>query len=266
MGSICVGIDIGQKIDPTAIAVVEIEAREDAPTHRYEDYHLVRHLERLPLGTPYPGVARRVAEVLTLMQERQQVTPAAVWLDSTGVGLPVVDLLQAAGVPVTPVYFTHGDRLTRNDTGTITLGKALLVAQMQVLLQSGRILLPKTVEAEALAKELLDYEIKVDEKANDTYGAFKTGTHDDLVTCLGLAVLAAHHGPKLPFAWIRDDPVFRAQFAGQKQASAAPETDQERIARRLAARELAVSATEEPERPHKYGAPLPTPCLPNRWE
>jgi hypothetical protein len=37
-------------------------------------------------------------------------------------------------------------------------------------------------------QELLDYEIRVDENANDKYGAFRVGTHDDLVTALGLAV------------------------------------------------------------------------------
>ena len=40
-----------------------------------------------------------------------------------------------------------------------------------------------------LAKELLDYQIRVSEDANDKYGAFKVVTHDDLVTALGLAVL-----------------------------------------------------------------------------
>ena len=40
-----------------------------------------------------------------------------------------------------------------------------------------------------LAKELLDYEIRVSEDANDKYGAFRVGSHDALVTALGLAVL-----------------------------------------------------------------------------
>jgi hypothetical protein len=31
------------------------------------------------------------------------------------------------------------------------------------------------------------HEIRVSENANDLYGAFKVGTHDDLVTALGLA-------------------------------------------------------------------------------
>jgi hypothetical protein len=99
-----------------------------------------------------------------------------------------VDLLKSADVPVRPVYFTHGDRRSEQRDGSISLGKAWLVSRLQALPQCRCILLPKTLDARVLAQELLDYEIKVDEKANDTYGAFRVGTHDDLVTALGLAV------------------------------------------------------------------------------
>jgi hypothetical protein len=84
------------------------------------------------------------------------------------------------------VYFTHGDR-RKVERGEIKLGKAWLVSRMQALLQSGLLHLPRTAEAEALGKELLDYEIRVTEDANDRYGAFRVGSHDDLVTALGLA-------------------------------------------------------------------------------
>jgi hypothetical protein len=47
----------------------------------------------------------------------------------------------------------------------------------------------ETSEARALARELLDYEIRVSDHASVLAGAFKTGAHDDLVTALGLAVL-----------------------------------------------------------------------------
>lgn len=59
---------------------------------------------------------------------------------------------------------------------------------MQALLQPGLLHLPRTREAEALGKELLDYEIRVSEDTNDRYGAFRVGTHDYLVTALGPAV------------------------------------------------------------------------------
>jgi len=51
--------------------------------------------------------------------------------------------------------------------------------------------LPKTGEAAALTEELLNYEIKVSEDANEQYGAFRVGTHDDLVTAIGLATQGA---------------------------------------------------------------------------
>ncbi len=185
MGSVTVGIDVGQKHDPTAIAVVEGEAR--AREGRAEVYHVVRHLERLPLGTPYPGVATRLGALATGLRDRG--TPAGeIYVDATGVGLPVVDTIKAAGVRCVPVYFTYGDRRVVQQDGTVSLGKAWLVSRLQVLLQTGLILLPKTAEAQALAKELMDYEIRVDQDANDKYGAFTVGSHDDLVTALGLAV------------------------------------------------------------------------------
>ncbi len=212
MGAVIIGVDIGQKHDPTAIAVAEVESRQAGAYA--EEYYLIRHLERLPIGTPYPAVVTRLGDVVNNTRKRGMVAAAdaaarvafdpsitayrsagvplprlALYVDATGVGQPVVDLLAHVGVPVTAVYFTHGDRRTvSEDHKTVSLGKAWLVSRLQALLQTGRILLPSTPEARQLAKELLDYEIRVDEKANDTYGAFKVGTHDDLVTALGLAV------------------------------------------------------------------------------
>ena len=72
MPQVAVGVDVGQKRDPTAITVVAPEFRE--ADGRCEDYHLVRFLERLPLGTPYPQVASRVQTVIANIR-RQARTP-----------------------------------------------------------------------------------------------------------------------------------------------------------------------------------------------
>jgi hypothetical protein len=64
-----------------------------------------------------------------------------------------------------------------------------VVSRLQDLLQSGRVHLPRIAEAEALAKELLDYEIRISEDANERYGAFRVGSYNDLVTALGLATM-----------------------------------------------------------------------------
>lgn len=182
MGAVIqIGVDIGQKIDPSALAVAEIEKQGKA-------YHyLMRHIERLPLGTPYPAVVARLVAVKKSLAERG-IRDVRWWVDSTGVGQPVVDLLQAAGIYPTAVYLTGNDKAVRDDNGqTLRLGKPLLVSRLQVLLQCGRIHLPKTPEAGALADELLNYEIRVSDEGQDSYGAFKVGTHDDLATALGLA-------------------------------------------------------------------------------
>ena len=216
MGLINIGVDMGQKRDPSAIAVVEVvELEYRGP--KEEDHWLIRHLERLPLGTPYPEVAERLGKVIasarTKGYEKAQAEAEAkaraeaartgfppvigkvwapgfhVYADATGVGQPVVDIMKAAGQRVTAVFFTYGDKRTV-ENGTVTLGKGYLVSRLQALLQTNRLHLPRTPEAATLAEELLNYEIKVDPDGDAKFGAFKVGRHDDLVTALGLAVQA----------------------------------------------------------------------------
>jgi hypothetical protein len=182
-----IGLDLGQRRKPSALCVVQIQERR-GPNDRRNDHFLVRHLERLPAGSTYPEVARRTAEVVEEIRSRTEECP---WLyvDATGLGDPVVNLLrdEVPGVSIRPVYFTHGDRRS-SDGADIRLGKAWLVARLKTLLQTGELHLPRTAEAETLARDLLDFEIEVREDANERYGAFRVGRHDDLVTALGLAV------------------------------------------------------------------------------
>ena len=202
MGAVTVGVDVGQRRDPTAIAVVEQEERRST-----ENHHMVRYLERLPLGSPYPAVAERVAAVVQGVHLVTSGEAPILYVDATGVGTPVVDVLRAASVgdlaQLKAVFFNHGDR-RKVERGEVRLGKAWLVARMQTLLQSGLLHLPRNAEAQVLAQELLDYEIRITEDANDRYGAFRVGAHDDLVTALGLATQEDRGG-----GWstsYRDDP------------------------------------------------------------
>ena len=169
-------------------------------TNQSEVHHIVRHLERLPIGTPFPEIARRAAEVSAGIEHRAGYGPE-IFVDATGLGQPMVDLLDEA-MPrvraISAVFFTHGDRRIETRSGLTTevqLGKAHLVCRLQTLLQCQRLHLPRTPEAETLAQELLEYEIRVESDANEHYGAFRVGTHDELVTALGLAVQRDPVGP-----------------------------------------------------------------------
>lgn len=213
-GIVVVGVDVGQKVDPTAIVVVEqVEHVTDPgrlalPTGRpgiayaqdvrrigrqTETIHTARHLQRLPLGMPYPQVAAQVAGVVEGLVRRGIARPR-IMVDSTGVGQPVVDILRERlgkhAADLIAATFTHGERHTQDDRARLaSVGKAYLVSRLQALLQTQRLKLPQTPEAEALARELQNYEIRIDDDANDRYGAFRVGTHDDLVTALGLCVV-----------------------------------------------------------------------------
>ena len=190
------GVDIGQKREPTAICVAELDARM-TENREIENHFLVRHLERLPPGTSYPDVAGRLSEMTEGTRQRSDQHPV-VYVDVTGLGQPIINLLRrkVSGFgSIVPVYFNHGDQRSM-ENGHIRLGKAYLVSRLQTLLQTGGLHLPRTAESEKLAQELLDYEIKVDEHANERYGAFRVGTQDDLVTAVGLAV---HDDPNLWF-------------------------------------------------------------------
>lgn len=200
---VTLGLDIGQKRDPTAICVAEIDPRK--VDKRTDVHFLIRHLERLPLGTPYPQVAERFADLVARVRTKTDLKPT-IFVDATGVGKPVVDIMrdEIQGGKVVEVYFTYGDRRVETKEGhqlRVSLGKAFLVSRLQALLQTGRLHIPRTAEARALTEELLNYEIRVDDNANDRYGAFRVGTHDDLVTALGLAVQVDHPVNRVTVTW-----------------------------------------------------------------
>jgi hypothetical protein len=192
---ISIGLDLGQKHDPTAIVVVQ------TGFDGKEWHHQARFLQRMPLGTSYPDVVKRVSmvasnAVVSFSREMWQNRGIRIeyyprlYVDATGLGQPVIDLLKGINMTVSkihPCYFTHGDRRIVSSNREIKIGKAWLVSRLQVLLQSGRLHIAKSAESEALIQELLDYEIRISEDSNTKYGAFSVGSHDDLVTALGLA-------------------------------------------------------------------------------
>ena len=71
------------------------------------DEWVVRHLERMPLGTAYTAVTARVVE---LAQHKALVGNCRLVVDATGVGMPVVDMLRAArpGCEIAAVLITGG--------------------------------------------------------------------------------------------------------------------------------------------------------------
>lgn len=184
---ILIGLDIGQKRTRTALCIAETEQR--LVGGRRECHYLIRFLERLPLGTSYLETAERLTAIETGIIAKTG-KPPVLYIDVTGLGQPVIDLLEQRlqQSRLVAVYFTHGDQWVETGWNTIKLGKAFLVTKLQTLLETGALHLPRTTQAITLAQELREFEIPIIEQANDLQGAFRVGSHDDLITALGLSV------------------------------------------------------------------------------
>lgn len=188
-----VGVHVAQGREFSAIAVAQIESRRDEDREKSKpDWHYtVRFLERLSPGTSYPKLASRLGEVCANVTRLAGGRPTLV-VNVTGLGSPVADFLKdevSDADRVWAVHFNHGaERGEDRDRREVVLGKAYLVSRIKVLLVRGYLQLPETPDARKLAEELLEYEIRPGQVANDLPGAFKVGTRDELVTAVGLAV------------------------------------------------------------------------------
>jgi hypothetical protein len=191
------GCDFGQANDFTALNVLE-KHREDKTTVEQKGFeppayttttrtmfHL-RHLQRLKLGTSYPDVVNIVGTMLKSLPQAKNA-PALV-VDATGVGRPVVDLMQKAGLRPIAVTITGGFDENRVLSNEWKIPKRNLVSTLAVLLQSGRLkVAPDLREAETFIGELSNFKVKISATGHDSYNAWRESIHDDLVLSVALA-------------------------------------------------------------------------------
>jgi phage FluMu gp28-like protein len=176
-----VGVDLGQRQDYTAIAVVE----------RGESL-MVRHVERVALGTPYPMVVAHLREMVSRPEVRGR---CALAVDETGLGGPVVEMLRAAGLgcEITAVTITGGERERRGGGLSASVPKRDLIAGVQVALDNGDLVIARRLkELGSLVRELVDVRMTAGLGTGRVrIGADGYGEHDDLVIALALAVWRA---------------------------------------------------------------------------
>ncbi len=189
------GLDLGKRRDPSAVAIVE---REEPAFHRLdyvaylrgqeklEAKFAVRHLERVPLHTSYVLVAEKVRQMVRTPELRGRCT---VVVDAGGVGEAVLDLLRDGRMdcPVVPVMITGGTRV-RCESGVWNVPKRDLIAALQVLLEQKRLTIAADLPgAKALVDEMMSMRARVTPAGNEQMGAWKAGTHDDLALAVAMA-------------------------------------------------------------------------------
>jgi hypothetical protein len=182
------GLDLGQRRDHSALVVVEkIENRRAFMGTEFERL-VVRYVERMALGMPYPQVVERVREIVRCDElapfSNQTRGRCTLTVDATGVGAPVIDMLNAArlGCPVMAVTITGGERASGQ-----CVPKQDLMAELLVLLDSRKLTIGKLREGQRLVKELGEVRAHVNASGRTRLGAERSGEHDDLVIALALA-------------------------------------------------------------------------------
>jgi hypothetical protein len=187
-----VGLDLGQSRDHSALAVVEradlVLDEIDHVTYArlMERRYRVRFLERVALGTPYPNVVERVREVV---RAKPLVGRCTLVVDATGVGAPVVDLLQRAqlGCGIEAVILTGGERESSAE-GVRCVPKQDLLGGLRVMLEKRELGLPvKYGPSRLLVKEMVEMETWMGDRGGRSFGARREGAHDDLVMASALA-------------------------------------------------------------------------------
>jgi len=202
------GVDPGQSIDPTAIAIVRVIEGE-LPVFQ------VGHLERCPLGTPYPGIVWRVRELLNHPLFRGRIELV---LDETGVGKAVRDLFIDQGADPIAVAITGGvDEVEVEADKYYHVPKLLLVSRLRALLDDGRLRIqPNLAETAALLDELQNFQASTTDSGRWRWGA-RAGKHDDLVLAVALAVWRGHIGDLS--VWYK---LGKQTVAAQRRAAMAP--------------------------------------------
>ena len=174
-----IGVDLGERRNPSAIVVLErFEEwpanhtdilRGAGPKRRY----VVRQAERIPLGTPYTEVIRRVKHVVERIASTGR--HCVLIVDEGGPGIPVVERMREAGMGCSLIPYT----ITADQAATgSTVSRTILLTKLQMMVESGELEIAAGCrDSEHLERELIY--LQLDGKCS--------GESDDLAMALALA-------------------------------------------------------------------------------
>ena len=192
-----VGADIGQSPDPSAVVAIkrveELRAKQSPPgtiawdrepqliVSKYQG----QLLKEYPLGTKYDVV---VQDCVKLMHHPQLARQSVLIVDATGVGRPVIEMMNMNRLAPIGVTITGGTSINQHPLG-YTVPKRDLVTALQVLFQTSRIELSgKIPETQMVIDQLQRLTMKINDHGNDQYGLEREeGNHFDLAIALALA-------------------------------------------------------------------------------
>jgi hypothetical protein len=192
-----VGIDLAQARDATAIAAVESYRAEELPgdAHTRRPRRLKHHeliaLEKLQRGLSYPAQVSAIVSIVDALADGDR--SPILFVDATGVGRPVVDLLwRDCPYPLRAVTITSAAEVVRHGSD-LSVPKADLIGTLEVMLSTRRLhRVPGLALTTDLDAELRAFSYDLSATGRPLYEG--RGAHDDLVLALALAVWASERG------------------------------------------------------------------------
>lgn len=205
--SIYVGLDPGKKQDYSALIFLEpFYPLDPEENHERFTYHLSR-IERLPLETPYPKIARLLRKAYKQLISSPNWDYVYIVIDEGGVGTAVADQIVEL-IPNADIYrvtLTGGIRPKWIDARNVSLPKPQMASTLIALFEGRRIWVASEdkKQLEELKDELYTYERKITQIGHDIYGAMKIGAHDDIASAIGIAAWVAedNNGGAVPVMW-----------------------------------------------------------------
>jgi hypothetical protein len=205
MSSFTLGLDLASVSDASVLVVDE---RFDVPdlsavkygqlgTSACVEHHVVDGIYRWPPGTSY---VQTIGDLCSIVAERgfaEEPHHAELYVDKTGPGIPVMEMLTAAyrqgRLALRPLGVTI--TASRKDNGTFSVGKGNLVTHLVRLVQERRLHVPAQPGADQLRREMGSFTQRYTARGASTYEAATESVHDDSVIALALAAPARDRAP-----------------------------------------------------------------------
>jgi hypothetical protein len=201
-----IGVDIGQMVDFTALAIVErVAPPAGPPPHPHEvgqfpvppaapARYIVHHLQRFELRTPYPHIVNRIVELLHRPELAGQ--PMALLLDTTSVGRAILDMFKHANVRPQAITIHGGSKITNEGLEWHVPKKALVFA-LTSLAQARPVRLALGDQlpfAADVRREMQSFTAKINpETSHESFLAWREADHDDLLLSLAMACWWGEH-------------------------------------------------------------------------
>ena len=145
-------------------------------------------------------MVERVGGLIARLPDRRD--RPELYVDATGVGRPVVDMMKARGLRPVGISITAGNDVLRRASDDVRIPKRVLASLMQVVLQGRRLRIAEEMElTPTLRGELEGFKAKININGGETFEAWRENVHDDLVLAAAIAVWGAENRQE-PARWV----------------------------------------------------------------